>query len=452
MGAKRLLVGLTPLLLLGCSDDGFKTIPPRGDVEGYVCHPVDDVLAEGARVEGPGVDGVVATVTDAAGYFLLEGVKAGAQTLQVQGTDFSLTIAVTVVARERVRAPDPPCLDAGAGIITGRICATEEGIGSGEGYWLSGARVVVVIGSDTYETVTDADGYFTLANVPAGRHTLQVTKGSFSAAEVVDVVAGEVTAIEHVCVAPDTELAVVTGEFDAIETVLGGMGFGVRACVPAAFAKCPASLDPSGTVTLVDGESTAFITAFLDDLFLLESFALIFFNCGLVDQYLYSAPDTAKNNLRAFVDGGGSIYVSDRAYEIVRVIFPGALDFVGNESSWGADRERGWVGVAAPALAGTVLDANLTQALGRASVTLVYDKAQWVPLDVTQPANATRWIAANPEVDDDRDGTPDRTLSQAPALASVPFGDGRITFTTFHTHQQANADMTAILRYIIFEL
>ena len=74
---------------------------------------------------------------------------------------------------------------------------------------------------------------------------------------------------------------------------------------------------------------------------LLETFDIVFFNCGLADQFIFSAPDSAKNNLRSFVQEGGSVYASDRAYELLRVAFPGTLDFVGDESSWGSALENG---------------------------------------------------------------------------------------------------------------
>ncbi|MCK5689279.1 carboxypeptidase regulatory-like domain-containing protein, partial [Myxococcota bacterium] len=73
------------------------------------------------------------------------------------------------------------------GTIKGAICAVEDGIGSGEGYWLVGARVYVVYDSQVYQTLTEQSGIFTLEGVPVGDHELQVEKGSFTASTPVTV-------------------------------------------------------------------------------------------------------------------------------------------------------------------------------------------------------------------------------------------------------------------------
>ncbi|MBI3180069.1 MAG: carboxypeptidase regulatory-like domain-containing protein, partial [Deltaproteobacteria bacterium] len=424
-----------------------------GKLDGYVCHPTRNELVRDAIVSGVGPSGgVVEAVTDQAGYFFLAGLATGPQTLDIVGSDFVSSIDVDVVANVTTRAPDPNCFVTGTGTITGRICATEEGIGSGEGYYLTGARISVTVGVDVYETTTDNEGYFTLTGVPAGSHIMLVEKGSFTASAQVDVTAGEVTNVDHVCVAPQSELAVVTGTFDSIEDVLLGMGFAVRECVPLGF--CGRPLDTRGTITLIDGESTAFITDFLDDSVFLNQFDIVFFNCGLADQYVLSAPDTAKDNLRDYVQNGGSIYASDRAYEIVRVVFPGVLDFYGNDTDGTYRAPDGWVGVLNPGVATDVVDSSLAGALGVGSVTIVYDKGRWVPLTNTQPGAVYAWLQADVAVDtsDPPDDVADTTWVDAPTLASTPFGSGRIVFTTFHNSAQITAEMTAILRFIVFEL
>jgi len=98
-----------------------------------------------------------------------------------------------------------------------------------------------------------------------------------------------------------------------------------------------------------------------------------------------------KNNLKNFVNGGGSIYASDRAYEILRVIFGGTLNFVGNEGDWHGTLANGWVGVQDWSVPADISDGTLAAVVGTSSVDLIYDKDQWVPLDVTQPSNVVSW-------------------------------------------------------------
>ncbi len=446
------LVFLCALPLSSCQcDDSLTSLPGVGSVDGYVCDPVTDDLAVGVSVAGTGKFGAITTATDSAGYFMLNGLAEGPQTLVITGTTFSDTIEITVLADATTRVPDPPCVVAGTGMITGRICATEDGIGSGEGYWLVGARVYVTVGSDIHETVTDENGTFTLTGIPVGARTLHVEKGSFSAAEPVTVVEGEVARLDHVCLAPSTTIAVVTGVFDAIETVLQGMGFRVKACMPSDMVGCP-DLDPGGTITLVDGASPYYITDFLALSGLHAQFDIIFFNCGLADEYFYSAPDDAKLNLTDFVTQGGSIYVSDRAYELLRVAFPGKFDFVGNEASWGSARDRAWVGMANDDVAATITDVTMARALRSTAVHVVYNKAGWVPLNTEQPEHVKVFLTGTVGVDIDKDGAVDQSLADAPLLVTTKVGNGTLSYTTFHMHAQANDQMQAILQYLVFEL
>jgi len=459
-GAKSFVIWSTGALvavvaLAGCQGDELAAIPPLGNVDGYVCHPVLDELAPGVTVEGPTLrDEVVSTVTDLSGYFYLEDVLAGPQprVLTVTGPDFTSTIEVPyVVANALTRAPDPSCLDAGMGVVTGRICATEQGlIGSGEGYWLANAYVYINAGDTTYEAHTDADGYFTMS-VRVGTHTLMVDKGSFHAETQIVVLQGETTTLAYVCFEPTTQIAVVTGMFDSVETILVDLGFTIRDCIPAGFSKCPANLDPDGSITLVEGESTAYLTDLLDDWLLLNEYEIVFFNCGLTDQHIFNPPPSISTNLQGFVNGGGSIYVSDRAYEILRVIFPGTFDFVGDESSWGSDRDSGWVGVLDNFLSADITDSTLADVVGTSTVNLVYDKGGWVPLNPSQPGSVVSWMTGDVAIEGSPDVS-DQTLNDAPLLASVPYGAGRIVFTTFHNSENVSAEMTAILRYIVFEL
>ena len=462
----RLAALSASLLLCRCQcNEPLQPLPELGNVDGYVCDPNLDALATGATVTGEGAYGTVSVVTDIAGYFLLDDLSAGAQTLAVTGVGFTSSIEVTVVSKQTTRAPDPPCLVVGTGIVTGRICATDEGIGSGEGYWLTGARVYVTVGTDVYETTTDENGAFTLNAVPAGSQTLHVEKGAFRAVTDIVVVEGQVTRVDQLCVAPSTTIAVVTGVFDAIENVLFSMGFQPKACLPSGMAGCPSQLYPSGTVTLVKGmpdfagdpEAAYYITDFLDNDALLAQYDIVFFNCGLADEYYYSAPDTAKQNLADYVTQGGSIYVSDRAYELLRVSFPGLLKWAppGNPQDWLGDRQRAWVGVAIPALAATITDVSLATAVGSASIDIVYDKAGWVPLGTLsdQPQGVHSWMkAAQVPLDLNRDLTADSVVNDDPLLVSVKFGQGRVSYTTFHMHEQATAQMRAVLQYMIFEL
>ena len=68
---------------------------------------------------------------------------------------------------------------------------------------------------------------------------------------------------------------------------------------------------------------------FLTDPLWMAEYDIIFLNCGLDDTLLAEgtyAP-AALDNLRGFVDAGGSIYASDWAADTVRMTFPGRIQF-----------------------------------------------------------------------------------------------------------------------------
>ena len=443
-----------------CGEPEFTALPPLGSVEGYLCDPVSGELAAGATVTAPGDRRDVTGETDATGFFRLDDVLAGDVTLAVVGAggSFETEVEVTVVEDELVRLPDPPCLAAATGTITGRICALESQIGSGEGYYLAAATVTVDAGGTVYTTTSDAEGYFTLAGVPAGTQTLLVTKGSFAATDEVIVPPDGTVALEHVCIEPTTQMAVLTGEFDSVEAILEGLGFGLRACNTPGIdgdmvATCPAIPDDSGSITLYDGEAIdgGFVPQLLMDGTALGTHEILFFNCGLRDELFEpgQSPPEARANLRAFVENGGSIYVSDFAYEVLRSYFPDAgIAFYGDDGAPGAAK----VGQESQSYTATVDDPVLAQVVG-ATVPIVYDgdAIDWVVLDPVQGPGVTVHVSADVEIDPQGDGTTE-PLAGAPLLVSVPFGAGRIAFTTFHNHDQTSVEMRDILRYVVFEL
>lgn len=438
------------LLMGGCAQDGLSQIPDTGSVEGYLCDPALDELAAEATVWGQGIHGRVETSTDSTGFFTLEELLSGSQDLTVERGGRTWTVSVTVGVANRVRLPDPPCLAPEPGTVTGRICAVESQIGSGEGYWLAGARVYVKDGATVVETTTDANGHFTLTGVPAGQRTLRVTKGSFSAEQNITVSPGHTTEVQHVCTSATTQMLVITGIFDSVEDILNGLGFTLRQCESTSLSPgCPPQPNSTGQITLYDGTATAYIEVL--ETGAVFNYDILFFNCGFNDPFVASWKPAAIDNLKAFVAEGGSLYVSDYAYELLRVLFnDGAvqLDFVGSEATPGAAK----VGEVAttPPVSGVLLDPHLAAQVG-ATVDLIYKDQDWVALEASQPPEVKVWVSGDVTIDRASNGNLE-VLKDAPLLVSYPYGQGKIVFTTFHQHDQSSQAMEAILRYIVFEL
>ncbi len=434
---------LSCMVLLACGGEPLAEVPEVGSVEGVICTP-QARLAQGATVSAPGRRGEVQATTDAAGYFVLNGVLAGERTLEVSGAGVSQEIEVTVPARGLVTLPAPTCLSSGLGAISGKICGVGEGVAA-DTYWLSGAQVSVTLGSTTLETTSDLHGDFLLEGVPAGTRQVKVVKGSYAAVFSVNVVAGETVVAQPVCVGEGARLGVVTGIYDPMEEQLVDLGLEISGCVPSDAPGCPDELASDGGILLVDGGSNAYITGLLLEPDVLAELDILFFDCGLQADYLASSPPAARQALRDFVSGGGSIYVSDWGYEILRWAFPDLLDFVGNDDVSGAAK----VGALDLSLDALVVDAGLAQALGGdADVELVYNKGSWVVLEPEQPEGVRTWVLGDVGV------AGGGVIEDAPLLVSLPYGDGRIFFTTFHSGEQTSEQMPMVqlLRRIVFEL
>lgn len=320
-------------------------------------------------------------------------------------------------------APSP--IEEGHGTISGRVCGPQGDV------WLADAHVWVVRpDSSLNETYTDVDGNFTLENVLAGTQTLFIEKGSFSSQQDVEVTEGEATVLtEQTCIDPaSAHVAVVTGDWDSIEDILTGAGI--------------------TDITLYDGMNGTSPTdeTLLTDLSLMSGYDIIFLNCGQYPASFFTNP-TIINNLRSYVDAGGSLYSSDWAYDFVEIAFPEAVDYYGDDNM----RNAGAAGVDGPITA-SVTDAALAAALGRTSVQLNYDLPQWVV--PTGASGASRVLVQGNATAFNMSTFAMEPVADAPLAVQFGFGQngGSVVYTSFHNEQQATADMNLILTYMIFEL
>ena len=304
--------------------------------------------------------------------------------------------------------------------MRGRVCDP-----SGDG-WTVGASAWVEIdlnGDGTtdqrVEDQTDSDGYFLLAGLPLGQHTVRVEKGSFSA--TIDVVLnnpGLTELAEEECLeAEDLRVAVVSGEYDHIGAILARMGVEYDVYV--------------GTY------GTEYVT-FLKDPELMSEYDIIFFNCGINETWLPHREEIGTN-IRAYVEGGGSMYSSDWAYGFFEAAFPTAVEFYGNDEVWG-EAAVGDVG----RIEADVLDANMMAILGSNKADLTYDLGAWaVPVSVLSTVqvmvagDARLYIGG--------------VQQNAPLAVKLDRG-GTAIYTSFHNEQQITLDMEALLEEIVLNL
>lgn len=406
-----------------------------GGVEGYFCN---------ATSNGPLVDGVVTVntnggpledTTDAQGRFEFGNLVPGAYTVEVHSASTNASYPVTVVAGQVTQlVPQQDCgfIGGPSGEIHGRVCAPNGTT------WLANARVWVDIPSGgEVETQTAADGRFVLAGVPPGIYTLHVAAGSFTVdIPNVEVRPNEITDIGdggNACVPieNDRNIAVVSGSYDAVQVVLDRLGL--------------------TNVTMYTGEDGAFRTSLLTDYALMQTYDVIFFNCGVDDSFLDDPGlrATAVANLRQYVASGKSVYASDWAYDVVEQAWPSYVDFYGDDLTIDSAQMMR----SADNSVGNVVDPGLRNALGTQQVSINFNLDAWAA--VSAVGLETRvYIRGNAEACDDV------FCFGAVPLTSIPYtvgfhpgaGAGKVIYTSFHQEQQTTQDMDLILQLLIFEL
>ena len=72
---------------------------------------------------------------------------------------------------------------------------------------------------------------------------------------------------------------------------------------------------------------------FLLDIDTMNTYDIIFFNCGMPFNWLGHRGQVATN-LRDYVDEGGSVYASDWAHMIIEAAWPNQIEFVGNDGNF----------------------------------------------------------------------------------------------------------------------
>ncbi len=418
-------------------------IPPPGHLRGAVCDERWGVWIDGATVTLNDTNGT-STTTDAFGAYMFFSIPPGDYVLTITHPDgFSGSRTGTVLTGEVTELGPLQCMGA-AGSVTGRICGTD-------GFWLTNASVSTYDEDGSLiETTTDGNGYYTLDGLQPGTYTIRVVKGSYEMEFDVEVLPDQPTTIPlPICIPPTTRMAVVTGIYDSVQTVLTDLGYSIRANYDG--TTTPSIVDANGTIDVVTGTSTFWLNDFLTDPVWMADYDIIFFNCGVSDSGLMTMTTTsaALENLRSFAEDGGSVYASDWASEVIRLAFPGRILFDGDDTSFGAAR----VGVSDNNLTAYVIDQGLVSSLGDNEVVINLNLGAWVVMDRVnlQPSDVRVLLMATIQK---QAGwlDPPTTISEVPLTLRFDFGAGRVLYTSAHNEANNTPDLEHVLNYIVFEL
>lgn len=345
----------------------------------------------------------------------------------------------------------PPCGDEGS--ITGRVCAPDQQT------WVNGAKVFID-GNDCHglpfhvETTSGSDGTFNMMGVPPGNWTVKATLGAFTQETPVTVAARAATAIpdNQLCVAQKAvRIAVVTGSGDKIEDLLTNLRL---------------------QFTLFGGDTSTWTSQaepFLSDLTKLQQYDLVFIDCAAAKASgttIDLGPNATriKQNLRAYVQAGGSVYSSDWALVFTLAAAPTDFTYVMQPGSAVTNPFDAKVlkGYAPQTVQARIDDQGLAAFLGKSTLNITFPKQAG--------ANSLHWglmgqttgevlvsavsVATCPDV---ACATAGSNLSNVPLAVRVRVAvpgarGGNVVYTSFHNVAQSGTDVAQVLKYLVLNL
>lgn len=261
---------------------------------------------------------------------------------------------------------------------------------------LGAARVTLVnaLGVEQATTVSDGCGRFRFDAVLPGIYKVKFAVRTFRGESSVNVPAGGT----HVDLRVDIkflQIGVFQGSWDHVEKILDKVGV-------------PYQLLPNNKLESTD----------------LSKFNIVFINCNEIIESAVSAK--VKEKLKGFVNGGGALYVSDRALPYILATWPGQVNAQGNTGNSGTKKH-------------TIFDFQLGSYLrGALSAPIIYDMGAWRRLQKDQPSTTLALL---------RD-----EKTQEPAIVTFASGGGFVGYTTYHQGAQMNDAMTFSLVFFITRL
>jgi hypothetical protein len=317
----------------------------------------------------------------------------------------------------------------------------------------------VELSADTPYTTSNADGTFTLPAYALGSQLLVVEKGQFRRVRSVNVVAGDNTIDNKLTTLPAKmdkangddipKMAVVLGQWDAIEISLAKLGlgqvdngglFGTERVVPGT-----ASFDMLSDASILTDPNT------------ISKYHIVFKPCsgsdGTTCTDTASGQSNVQTTLQDWVAAGGKFYVTDYSYDYIRQPWPGYVDWVDETTDIGSACLSD--SYDAPA---TVDDNGLNAWLGAQGISTFTLLQSWTAIDhvnavPTVDLNGMATVVTPKVWVEGQTGS----FGQKPTTISFTRSCGRVLFSTYHTENGtgATAKLTPqelALLYVLLEV
>lgn len=156
----------------------------------------------------------------------------------------------------------------------------------------------------------------------------------------------------------------------------------------------------------------------------ISQYDVVFVNCA--DGLETAAGEAAKTgSIEKFVEEGGFLYTSDFAYTFIEKCLPEYADFIGKKGE-------------VQNVEADVVDSGLEQHLDSDSISLSFDKANWVPVDnisvevTTYVQGEVGWSGG---------------FGEKPIVIGFDYGEGRVLYTSFHQAAQGE-NAAALMEYL----
>lgn len=160
------------------------------------------------------------------------------------------------------------------------------------------------------------------------------------------------------------------------------------------------------------------------------------------DNHLVSDP-AVQEEVRAYVeDFGGTLFVTDWAYDLVEKIWPDRIDFLGDDGTLDA-AQRAEIGL----VHATIEEEGLAEILETPTLPLEFNYSNWAPVE-SVGEDVTVWARGDVEYALENGGG-FATLTDSPLLVSFTPGSGRVVYAGFHVNAQLDHTMDRLLHTVV---